>query len=390
MTQKTNMEIKIPEKHYITFQVRQHECPLAFMTPWGDDEASKKRMITANNWASGKIKIEPKIVDNNPIVGFKIMHSVDRHSRFNRNIVWRIEDPRGFELEISSGNMESIINECVIERGEIQEQCIWGRQKGINILLPINCDEYQQAVNNTKRTSSILSIKDVKIGNSVILHDGRLVKYLGKFYSVDMDYKNNHYGFYDQTLKISKTKTHFFQYEHDNHIYKETEIFSLSQPKISSIENNSLENIDDIELFSNTSSNKLSFSLMGITQTDIIHRKLSIILEKMNINDILNSQYNESDFFIGELNGEYCITRLYDLNRIKTHGKDILFNVIKIDSFKNNICIEGETIPERNSFFSHKKVKIIIHSNIEDFTWFKPFLIIENIKTNKIIKIGLR
>lgn len=390
MTQN-NTEIKLPEKHYITFQVRQNETPLAFMTPWGEDDASKKRMATANSWASNNHykkdapKLEPKIINNLPLVGFKIMHSVDRSSRFNRNIVWRIEDPRGFELEISSGNMESIINECVIERGEIQEQCIWGRQKGTNVLLPTNCEEYQQAINNTKRTSSILSIKDIQVGNQIILHDGRLVKYLGKFHSIDMSYNGYDCSYYDQKLKISKTKSYFFQYKNESIRHKEFEVFSMTQPKISSIEDDSTESIDEIEEWINKSSEKISFSYMGATQFNDTKIKLSISLEENNIDDILNSQNNESDYYIGLLNNHYCIVRLYVLNRIKNHGKDIEFSLIDIESLKNDFLIKHLTHIHHPS-----KNDTIKHDNINDFVWFKPYLIIDNAKTGKILKIGLR
>lgn len=65
----------------------------------------------------------PRIIDNDPIDGFVIAHSVDRSSTSNK--VWRIRDPRGFELEISTGCMEDLIMNGSIIHGVIQGKCVW-------------------------------------------------------------------------------------------------------------------------------------------------------------------------------------------------------------------------------------------------------------------------
>jgi hypothetical protein len=65
----------------------------------------------------------PVIWDNVPTVGFKIAKSVSRYSTSNK--LWRINDPRGVQFEISTQVFEDLISEVTIIKGEIQEPCIW-------------------------------------------------------------------------------------------------------------------------------------------------------------------------------------------------------------------------------------------------------------------------
>lgn len=72
-------------------------------------------------------ELQPKIIDNPPQVGFRIQNMVSRY--YSNNKLWRILDPRGFELEISSGNLEDLLFSCVIDKGLIIDECIWTGQK---------------------------------------------------------------------------------------------------------------------------------------------------------------------------------------------------------------------------------------------------------------------
>ena len=67
--------------------------------------------------------LQPKIIDNIPLEGFKIQKCVGRYSSSNK--LWRILDPRGFELETSSFGMGELILNSTIINGVIQGKCIW-------------------------------------------------------------------------------------------------------------------------------------------------------------------------------------------------------------------------------------------------------------------------
>lgn len=68
-------------------------------------------------------ELQPKIIPNDAMEGFKIVESVSRYSTSNK--LWRILDPRGFELEITTGCMENILLEGSVTKGLIEGPCIW-------------------------------------------------------------------------------------------------------------------------------------------------------------------------------------------------------------------------------------------------------------------------
>lgn len=72
--------------------------------------------------------LQPIILDNEILEGFKIQHMV---ARYRGNKVWRILDPRGFELEILSGTFEDIVMSGLVDKGKIIGPCIWQTGKGL-------------------------------------------------------------------------------------------------------------------------------------------------------------------------------------------------------------------------------------------------------------------
>ncbi len=235
----TNHNIKIPEQHYVTFQGREKNVPIGFLTPFGTNSAARKRMATADSWAEGwgrkKEEIEAKTVDNVLMTGFKVAHSVSRYS--TSNVVWRILDPRGFELEISSPNMSDLIGIANIEKGEIQERCIWARQGANNVLLTEEDPEYRQAVENSERVIKKISLRDVKIGNTVVLLNGTVGQYLGCFHLVSMT-DDGYYSNDDSPahVEIAKTPKHFFYIKGTGTKHREgNKCLGISSPKISEV-----------------------------------------------------------------------------------------------------------------------------------------------------------
>jgi len=73
------------------------------------------------------------VYDNAPMRGFKIENSVSRYSTSNK--LWRILDPRGFELEISTACLETIIMSADIKKGgEIDAPCSWMSNKNLVVV----------------------------------------------------------------------------------------------------------------------------------------------------------------------------------------------------------------------------------------------------------------
>jgi len=182
--------IKIPEKHYVGMVRRNRDgLPLGFMTPWGKDAAAAKRMASVDSW-SGKGTtgaMEPQVISNAPMSGFKLGASI-RSSGYGGYDKWRIEDPRGFELEITSGNLAQLISVGMIDQGEIMDQCVWARHGAHNVLLSTATDEYKRAVENTEIAGKTANWKDVKIGNGIVLQNGIKGTWLGRMHGITKVY----------------------------------------------------------------------------------------------------------------------------------------------------------------------------------------------------------
>jgi len=202
----------IPEEHFKGIQNSKEECPLAFITPNGSDKASLSRIETVKSWAIGwqdKDKDNSnkfEVIKNVAMEGFSIAKEIRRWS--TSNVVWRIEDPRGFQLEISSGNMAYLMANTVINHGSIQKELIWVRDGSQNFLLPVGSDEYKKYSLITSSMKNTTTLKDLTIGDYIIDGSGNEGMYLGGYTSVEM-------GNYDGKLLTSK-RSHFIKMNSGN------------------------------------------------------------------------------------------------------------------------------------------------------------------------------
>lgn len=189
----TNLAITIPKVHYVGFQKRDVDgLPLGFMTPDGTDKAAEKRKATVDKWAAGyshygnkQATLPAQTLENKPMVGFKlgILRAGGGRGWDSRNEAWRIQDPRGFELEITSGNLEQVMSLCTLEKGEILEECIWCRHGTSNVLVPTEHPLYKAATSNTERMGKTASVKDVKPGDRIVFKNGQQFRYLGRVFA---------------------------------------------------------------------------------------------------------------------------------------------------------------------------------------------------------------
>lgn len=214
-----NKAIKFPDRHYVGFQARpsHDELPLGFMTPDGTDSAAVKRKGTVDRWAEsggyyGRNEAQDKLpaqsYENKPLAGFKLGQNVRHGYGWGQgNVKWRIADPRGFELEISSPNFAQLIGFCTIQEGEILEDCIWARLGADNVLVPVNSDVYRATVRNTERVKKSASMRDIKIGDSAVLQNGDEGIYYGAFYVASIDRYSNGLG---HNLNSTGKKRHVF------------------------------------------------------------------------------------------------------------------------------------------------------------------------------------
>jgi hypothetical protein len=213
----------IPSQLYVTVKYQADAGNahglIGFASPYSKDDAFQKRKITQDHWAYGKqcnvtildddsvtvsghgssdgkhwdagclfiANCFPRIVNNEPQEGFQLAKSVRRHGWSGAgNVMWRITDPRGFDLEISSENFANILNCCVLDQGQIQGKCVWGRMGAKNVLLPENSEPYQEALRHTRKVSKQVNLRDVRRGDiieiisSIIPEEHQKCRYLGR------------------------------------------------------------------------------------------------------------------------------------------------------------------------------------------------------------------
>lgn len=182
---------------------------LGFLTPYENTAAGRKRQATADAWADNgsysyeyvngvqkRIKRDKppeqqtRVIKNEMLAGFKLAEEIRRTYWGGGNVVWRIEDPRGFEMEISSSNFARIITECGIEPGGIiPGKCIYGRVGGDNILIPDGSELWKQShkdAEELERKSKSVSKNLVQIGSMCELKNGQMAVYLGQFYATEV------------------------------------------------------------------------------------------------------------------------------------------------------------------------------------------------------------
>lgn len=241
--------IKIPDKYYVGVRARDEddvkEIPLGFATPNTGDAAFLKRKATVDNWTGSAKGTRFETFDNVLVEGFRISQSVRRYGwNGGGNVLWRIEDPRGFELEISSANFASIVDCATIDKGVISGKCVWGREGAINILLPEASEPYQEAVVFTDLSKKTVGAKELVAGQFVRMKDDTVAMYCGSYHGfgidLDADYKPSYsYGYSNNTREPQYVytltpkllaKRHVFLKEAAADIYSKTGVFELFEP----------------------------------------------------------------------------------------------------------------------------------------------------------------
>lgn len=208
---------------------------LSYMTYYKDDAAFKKRKATGLSWAGlSNTNNQGDIVDNELIAGFQVISSVSRWSTQNK--LFRVRDPRGFVVEIPSGNLAKLIACTTITNGTIADKCVWGREGQDHLLIPEHSDLYQEACVNMTKLNKKISMKDIAVGEVIeVSANGRLHKriYLGQCKSTHTGEAVSRSGSYWPST--SKVIASFDAYTETKWWYCFTDIYILD--RISDLEN---------------------------------------------------------------------------------------------------------------------------------------------------------
>lgn len=183
-------------------QFNEDNPPLAFATQVGKDKAWEKRKKTVDDWAGytnrgtyvwneetrrseyvppPPQKEEGFYIDNEPMSGFYFEKSVTRWQTSNK---WfAINDPRGFQLQISAENLGYILLNSHISKGMLVGKFLWAKD-GANIYL---CPEDHQEYKDYLAPPVAREKTKLKVGDLVI-HSNDENKYIfaGKKYALLM------------------------------------------------------------------------------------------------------------------------------------------------------------------------------------------------------------
>lgn len=120
------------------------------------------------------------VTDNVPTKGFYIGDSVSRWSTSNK--LFRVTDPRGFMVEVPTGNISTLLHHTTVINGVVDSECVWGREGNNHILLPINSEPYLITLDQMDTLQNkLIGVKELKVGDWVkFFEDNNEYYYAGK------------------------------------------------------------------------------------------------------------------------------------------------------------------------------------------------------------------
>lgn len=149
---------------------------------------NEAEIVPAGETANEKKKLDSitrkyntvKELENKPLPGFTL-YKANRKNFGSLDQSWLVIDPRGFLVRISTDNLEKILHVTGITEGLIQEKCVWAREDSQTkmTLVPISSPSYIEAVKNTELIEGKISVKDVEIGDTVLMQNGMQGIYRG-------------------------------------------------------------------------------------------------------------------------------------------------------------------------------------------------------------------
>lgn len=174
--------INIPKQLWYIINPKKGD-DLAYMTYYEDNQAFEKRKSTGIGWAKGWGASPDEagvIVDNNPVENVYIGSSVSRWSTSNK--LFRVKDPRGFTVEVPTDNIATLLHLTTVTKGVIQESCVWARDGGNHILLPVNSEPYLETLDKMDTLANkLIKLSDLTVGDKVkFFEDSGEYIYLGK------------------------------------------------------------------------------------------------------------------------------------------------------------------------------------------------------------------
>jgi len=369
---------------------QKNPLPESEIIPIGDSANEKKKLENVTKKYSDLREHE-----NFPLPGFTLF-STNRKNYGSADPTWLVIDPRGFLVRISNGNLEDILHVTGITEGLIQEECVWARDNSETKmrLIPVSSPEYTEAVRNTELIEGKVSMKEVQIGDTVILQNELQGKYMGVVslygplnnYSYDKEFKTQ--GFLRrQVVQVAQGQYH---YQTDLKILKVVKKIEQSMTREESVEEMNKDIGSGNAYFSNNPTmNQNYYSTRGMIKLASIHAVPKITLSFVEITKTEATQFfyyaqTISDFGILVVEDNKGIKSLIDFPYSFSNSK------VTIDAF--GICLlssqlvngmEKITLKDNRNYYSGSGRQVIELHALDEFKKF--YKIVKHVKTNTFV-----
>lgn len=208
----------IPQIIYAGFRIRPtnrnqrtsdggKNVALAFVT-YQNQKGELQHKEAFDRWRDTDIPRIP--FDNVPTAEMVITGFATRYSTSNKLI--RVEDPRGFQVEITVENFINMIQNITIENSVVKDECAWGWSGGKLMLFKVGSDEYLEAKANFDYDGQkSIPIKQVNIGDECHLGNGKTGIYYGGWHTVEASWNFNVYYLDEYNVKdLGKSKKYYY------------------------------------------------------------------------------------------------------------------------------------------------------------------------------------
>jgi hypothetical protein len=219
-------EVYIPKRIKVGYQERDdtYTKRLAYVICY-DIKGKLRKEQSWESWRDNKIEAEE--YDNTPQDGFVLNKNIERfgwsHYGSGRSYI-RVYDPRGIEFEITPENLIGILMHTNCSKRQLEDKFVYAWSGKDLVLLPVQSEEYQNAMKFTERLEQKVSAKSLVPGCSYTTkREGKEVIYLGRFlwYHWNMPYYWNNQ---EKRATREGTKQHIFM-EGDNIFPKDNTSF---------------------------------------------------------------------------------------------------------------------------------------------------------------------
>lgn len=347
----------IPEKFYVARQTRNHNTPdeiLGFMQPM-HKEGFAGRKDTADRWAS-RNALEPMEIENVPMSGFSLTENKRR--MMNKNVIWRVLHPMGFEFEITSDNFSDFLMEIDMKGGIIQTPMMFVRRHGENYLTYPGSEVHKEAVPQSAIETRV-SLKDIKPGDHVRMKDGNEVVYQGAIHVLIDPTQDGHYTpaskknaptsvnairAVDPT-KVKSVRKHFYCMIYDGKVQKSMEHASsfaaieLVKPGDGTKSNQDIVDYYNSQIDDPSRTPMIDYRCVIAASTKpITLSKCKVELRELPMNQVTvtcpvgssKEYYDRTDIFVKHVDSDNLYA--YSFNQPQTWGSSVVGNYIFNDT----------------------------------------------------------